>query len=112
MTQSSLPALLQERASQEPHATAYTSEGEVFIVGCMKDLLIVYGRNHYPEDIEATVKEITGGRSRRYRFRWITPRSWSPSSSLRAAAIPATTRCTSSASSRTTSPRRYPSRAV
>jgi hypothetical protein len=44
MTQSSLPALLQERASQEPHATAYTSEGEVFIVGCMKDLLIVYGR--------------------------------------------------------------------
>jgi hypothetical protein len=33
MTQSALPALLQERASQGPHATAYTSEGEVFIVG-------------------------------------------------------------------------------
>ncbi|MDT5402337.1 MAG: fatty acid CoA ligase FadD21 [Mycobacterium sp.] len=57
MTQSSLPALLQERASQEPHATTYTSEGAVFIVGRMKDLLIVYGRNDYPEDIEATVKE-------------------------------------------------------
>ena len=28
----------------------------------MKDLLIVYGRNHYPEDIESTVREITGGR--------------------------------------------------
>jgi len=28
----------------------------------MKDLLIVYGRNHYPEDIESTVQEITGGR--------------------------------------------------
>ena len=24
--------------------------------------LIVYGRNHYPEDIEATIQEITGGR--------------------------------------------------
>jgi fatty acid CoA ligase FadD21 len=40
----------------------FISEGELFIVGRMKDLLIVYGRNHYPEDIEATVQEITGGR--------------------------------------------------
>ena len=37
-------------------------EGELFILGRIKDLLIVYGRNHYPEDIEATVQEITGGR--------------------------------------------------
>lgn len=28
----------------------------------MKDLLIVYGRNHYPEDIESTVQAVTGGR--------------------------------------------------
>lgn len=34
----------------------------MFIVGRMKDMLIVYGRNHYPEDIESTVQEITGGR--------------------------------------------------
>jgi fatty acid CoA ligase FadD21 len=40
----------------------FVSEGEIFIVGRMKDLLIVYGRNHYPEDIESTVQEITGGR--------------------------------------------------
>ncbi|HTX95071.1 MAG TPA: fatty-acid--AMP ligase FAAL21/FadD21 [Mycobacterium sp.] len=40
----------------------FVSEGELFIVGRMKDLLIVYGRNHYPEDIESTVQEITGGR--------------------------------------------------
>lgn len=40
----------------------FVSEGEMFIVGRMKDMLIVYGRNHYPEDIEATVQEITGGR--------------------------------------------------
>jgi fatty acid CoA ligase FadD21 len=37
-------------------------EGELFIVGRIKDLLIVRGSNHYPEDIEATVQEITGGR--------------------------------------------------
>ena len=35
---------------------------ELFIVGRIKDLLIIRGRNHYPEDIEATVQEITGGR--------------------------------------------------
>ncbi|OJZ64550.1 acyl-CoA synthetase [Mycobacterium paraffinicum] len=40
----------------------FVSEGEMFIVGRMKDLLIVYGRNHYPEDIESTVQGITGGR--------------------------------------------------
>ena len=37
-------------------------DGELFIIGRMKDLLIVYGRNHSPDDIEATVQEITPGR--------------------------------------------------
>ena len=37
-------------------------EGELFIMGRLKELLIVDGSNHYPEDIEATVREITGGR--------------------------------------------------
>jgi fatty acid CoA ligase FadD21 len=37
-------------------------EGELFIVSRVKDLLIIHGRNHYPEDIEATVQEITRGR--------------------------------------------------
>lgn len=40
----------------------FVSGAEMFIVGRMKDLLIVYGRNHYPEDIESTVQAITGGR--------------------------------------------------
>jgi fatty acid CoA ligase FadD21 len=40
----------------------FISEGELFIVGRIKDMLIIRGRNHYPEDIEATVQEITGGR--------------------------------------------------
>jgi long chain fatty acid CoA FadD26 len=39
------------------------SDSELFIVGRIKDLLIVDGRNHYPDDIEATIQEITGGRA-------------------------------------------------
>ena len=37
-------------------------DGELFIMGRIKDVIIVDGRNHYPDDIEATVQEITGGR--------------------------------------------------
>lgn len=40
----------------------FIDDGELFIVGRIKDLLIVYGRNHSPDDIEATSQEITGGR--------------------------------------------------
>lgn len=40
----------------------FIHRGELFIVGRIKDLLIIRGRNHYPEDIEATVQEITQGR--------------------------------------------------
>ena len=37
-------------------------DGELFIIGRIKDLLIVDGRNHYPDDIEFTIGEITAGR--------------------------------------------------
>jgi acyl-CoA synthetase (AMP-forming)/AMP-acid ligase II len=37
-------------------------DDELFITGRIKDLLVVYGSNHYPDDIEATIHEITGGR--------------------------------------------------
>jgi fatty acid CoA ligase FadD21 len=40
----------------------FVYEDGLFIVGRIKDLLIIRGRNHHPEDIEATVQEITGGR--------------------------------------------------
>jgi long-chain fatty acid adenylyltransferase FadD28 len=40
----------------------FIANGELFIVGRIKDLLIVYGRNHSPDDIEATSQAITGGR--------------------------------------------------
>ncbi len=42
--------------------SGFVSEGELFIIGRIKDLLIVYGRNHSPDDIEATIQEITQGR--------------------------------------------------
>jgi len=42
--------------------SGFFSEGELFIIGRIKDLLIVYGRNHSPDDIEATIQEITRGR--------------------------------------------------
>jgi fatty acid CoA ligase FadD28 len=37
-------------------------DGELFIIGRIKDLLIVYGRNHSPDDIEATIQSVTRGR--------------------------------------------------
>ncbi len=40
----------------------FISDGQLFIVGRIKDLLIIRGRNHYPEDVEATVQQITRGR--------------------------------------------------
>jgi fatty acid CoA ligase FadD28 len=37
-------------------------DDELFVIGRIKDLLIVYGRNHNPDDIEATIQEIARGR--------------------------------------------------
>lgn len=35
----------------------FMDEGELFITGRLKDLIIIDGRNHYPQDIERTVEE-------------------------------------------------------
>ncbi len=40
----------------------FFSDSELFIVGRIKDVLIVYGRNHFPDDIEATIQKVTPGR--------------------------------------------------
>ena len=40
----------------------FLSDGELFVTGRIKDLLIVYGRNHSPDDIEMTIRDITAGR--------------------------------------------------
>ncbi|WP_375483899.1 AMP-binding protein [uncultured Mycobacterium sp.] len=42
--------------------SGFVFDDELFVIGRIKDLLIVYGRNHSPDDIEATVQEITRGR--------------------------------------------------
>jgi acyl-CoA synthetase (AMP-forming)/AMP-acid ligase II len=42
--------------------SGFVSENKLFIIGRIKDLLIVRGRNHSPDDIEATIQEITQGR--------------------------------------------------
>ena len=44
-------------------------------MGRIKDLLIVYGRNHSPDDIEATVQEIIPAAARRSRCRRTASRS-------------------------------------
>jgi long-chain fatty acid adenylyltransferase FadD28 len=41
----------------------FFSEGELFILGRLKDLLVLGGRNYYPDDIEATIQGVTGGRA-------------------------------------------------
>ncbi len=35
----------------------FLHEGELFVTGRLKDLIIVRGRNHYPQDLERTVEE-------------------------------------------------------
>ena len=40
----------------------FIHEGELFVVGRIKDLLIIRGRNYHPEDIEATVRTVSRGR--------------------------------------------------
>ena len=34
----------------------FSRDGELYITGRLKDLIILYGRNHYPQDLEATVE--------------------------------------------------------
>jgi acyl-CoA synthetase (AMP-forming)/AMP-acid ligase II len=34
----------------------FVRDGELFVTGRTKDVLIIHGRNHYPQDIEATVQ--------------------------------------------------------
>lgn len=39
----------------------FLEQGEVFITGRLKDLIIVRGENRYPQDIEATVESVDAG---------------------------------------------------
>lgn len=36
----------------------FMKDGELYITGRLKDLIIIYGQNHYPQDIERTVEKV------------------------------------------------------
>lgn len=42
----------------------FLHNGELYICGRLKDLIIVGGRNHYPQDIEATAEEVSSKHTR------------------------------------------------
>ena len=67
---SALPSSVRPPARQPIHGwrtgdLGVISDGDLFVVGRIKDLVIVDGRNHYPDDIESTVQEIERGPRRR-----------------------------------------------
>ena len=41
----------------------YMSSGYIFIVGRAKDMIIINGRNHWPQDIEWAVEQLPGFKS-------------------------------------------------
>jgi fatty-acyl-CoA synthase len=41
----------------------YMSEGYVFVVGRAKDMIIINGKNHWPQDIEWAVEQLPGFKS-------------------------------------------------
>ncbi len=43
----------------EPEILGFIRNGELFITGRSKDLIIIRGRNHYPQDIEHTVARVS-----------------------------------------------------
>lgn len=41
----------------------YLCDGQLYVTGRLKDLIIIRGQNHYPEDLERTVQTSIGGRA-------------------------------------------------
>jgi acyl-CoA synthetase (AMP-forming)/AMP-acid ligase II len=39
----------------------FVKDGELFVTGRLKDVLVIRGRNHYPQDIEAVVQQVHSG---------------------------------------------------
>ena len=48
-----------------PATSASCDDGELFVTGRLKDLIIIRGRNHYPQDIEQTAEPQPPGAARR-----------------------------------------------
>lgn len=64
-TQDAFQAYLQDKTLQEPKAGPYLrtgdlgffSNGELFITGRLKDIIVIRGRNYYPQDIEQVAED-------------------------------------------------------
>lgn len=59
-TQETFQAVLQDQEEIPFLRTGdlgFISQGELFITGRLKDIIIIRGRNHYPQDIELTVEK-------------------------------------------------------
>jgi 8-amino-7-oxononanoate synthase len=76
-SQATFGAMLAQPAAAEPGAAVsrwqpnpgpylrtgdlgFFEDGELFVTGRLKDLIIIRGRNHYPQDIERSVEEACG----------------------------------------------------
>ncbi|MFD0387443.1 AMP-binding protein [Tistrella bauzanensis] len=55
-------------------------DGELYVTGRIKDLIIIRGRNHYPQDVEAAITnacpDLAAGPPRRFRSKPAAPRAW------------------------------------
>jgi fatty-acyl-CoA synthase len=49
-----------DRAVIDPGDMGYMAEGYLFIVGRAKDMIIINGKNHWPQDIEWAVEQLPG----------------------------------------------------
>lgn len=59
-TQHAFNANLKDRSDEAFLRTGdlgFVSDGELFVTGRLKDIIIIRGRNHYPQDIELTVQK-------------------------------------------------------
>ena len=70
------PSVCHQGYHENPEATAqsfrngwlhtgdkgYVADGDVYVCGRVKDMIIVHGRNYYPQDIEWVVNEVDGVR--------------------------------------------------
>ena len=45
----------------------YLSDGYLYIVGRAKDMIIINGKNHWPQDIEWAVEQLPGFKAGRHR---------------------------------------------